>query len=78
VAKCSSAGFIIKKARYFDLLGVPPWWIKYRLLGSNTMEAGAVRAHDRWVVPVSRTIERLIKVPFGKNIILVGEKAGRG
>ena len=78
VAKCSSAGFIIKTARYLDLLGVAPWWIKYRLLKSNTMEAGAVRAHDRWVVPVSRTIESLIKVPFGKNIILVGEKAGRG
>jgi SAM-dependent methyltransferase len=74
--KCSSAGFIIKTARYFDLLGVAPWWIKYRLLRSNTMAAGAVRAHDRWVVPVSRTIESLIKVPFGKNIILVGEKDG--
>ena len=74
VVKCSSAGFDIKTARYFDLLGVAPWWIKYRLLKSNSMEAGAVRAHDRWVVPVSRTIESFIKVPFGKNIILIGEK----
>ena len=78
VARCSSAGFIIKTAKYFDLLGVAPWWIKYRLLQSNTMEAGAVRAHDRWVVPVSRKLESLIKVPFGKNIILVGEKDSRG
>jgi len=77
VAKCSSVGFSIKAARYFDLLGVAPWWIKYRLLKSKTMEAAAVRAHDRWVVPISRTIESLIKVPFGKNIILVGEKASR-
>jgi SAM-dependent methyltransferase len=77
VAKCSSAGFIIKTARYFDLLGVAPWWIKYRFLKSKSMEAGAVRAHDRWVVPVSRTIESLFKVPFGKNIILVGEKLGQ-
>jgi SAM-dependent methyltransferase len=77
VAKCSSAGFIIKTARYFDLLGVAPWWLKYRILKSNSMEAVAVRAHDRWVVPVSRTIESLINVPFGKNIILVGEKDSR-
>jgi SAM-dependent methyltransferase len=77
-AKCSSAGFTIKTARYFDLLGVAPWWIKYRLLKSNSMEAAAVRAHDRWVVPVSRTIESLIPVPFGKNIILIGEKNSRG
>jgi len=67
VAKCSSVGFSIKAARYFDLLGVAPWWIKYRLLQSNTMEAGAVRAHDRWVVPVSQKLESLIEVPFGKE-----------
>jgi SAM-dependent methyltransferase len=77
MAKCSSAGFIIKTATYFDLLGVAPWWIKYRFLKSNSMEAVAVRAHDRWIVPVSRTIESLFKVPFGKNIILVGEKQSR-
>lgn len=72
--KCRSTGFSIKVARYFDLLGIVPWWIKYRLLKSDTLEAGAVRFHDRFVVPISRTIESIAGPPCGKNIILVGEK----
>jgi phospholipid N-methyltransferase len=73
-AKCSAAGFKINLARYFDLLGIAPWWVKYRLLNSSTLGPSAVRLHDRFVVPVSRTLERMLTPPCGKNIILVGEK----
>lgn len=72
--RCRAAGFKIRLARYFDAAGVLPWWIKYRLLQSNTLEAAAVRFHDRFVVPVSRKIERMFTPPYGKNIIMVGEK----
>jgi SAM-dependent methyltransferase len=72
--KCSTAGFQLKLARYFDLVGIALWWIKYRVMQSNTMEPHAVRMHDRFVVPVSRTLESVITPPWGKNIILVGQK----
>jgi SAM-dependent methyltransferase len=74
-AKCSAAGFKIRLARYFDVLGIAPWWLKYRLLKSRTLGAGAVRTHDRWIVPISRAIENVVTPPLGKNIILVGEKS---
>ena len=33
--KCVTAGFKVITSKYFDLFGVVPWWVKYRLLQSN-------------------------------------------
>lgn len=74
--KCVSAGFKVITSRYFDLLGVIPWWVKYRLLQSDRMEPGAVTFYDRRVVPIARTLETRIRPPLGKNILLVAEKPG--
>lgn len=72
--KLRRAGFQIVLSRYFDLAGVAPWWIKYRLLRSATMAAGSVRLYDRYVVPVSRRLESVIHPPLGKNVIVVAKK----
>ena len=72
--KCVAAGFKVIASRYFDLLGVLPWWVKYRLLESEKMEPGAVRFYDRRIVPLARTIESRLKPPLGKNVLLIGEK----
>lgn len=72
--KLRRAGFQIVFSGYFDLLGVAPWWIKYRLLKSATMEPGAVRFYDRYIVPAARRLESAIQPPIGKNVIVVAEK----
>lgn len=72
--KLRRAGFKIIKSDYFDFLGIAPWWIKYRLLKSDTMESSAVRFYDRFIIPVARRVESLVAPPIGKNIILVAEK----
>lgn len=72
--KCRRAGFKVVESRYFDLLGIAPWWIKYRLLRSDTLEPKAVEFYDRYLFPVEKGIERLIAPPIGKNVILVAEK----
>jgi SAM-dependent methyltransferase len=72
--KLRRAGFQPIVSRYFDLPGVAPWWIKYRLLKSATMDPGAVRFYDRYVVPVARRVESLINPPVGKNVIVIAEK----
>jgi len=71
--KCRRAGFRIVAAKYMDLLGIVPWWIKYRLLGSTTMDPRTLKLWDKYAVPVSRSIESTIKPPAGKSIIFVGE-----
>ena len=68
------AGFDILMSKYFDLGGIVPWYLKYRVLRSRTMGGAAVSLYDNVCVPVARRIERLITPPIGKNIILAAEK----
>ena len=73
-SKCRAAGFRILVSRYFDLPGVLPWWLKYRVLQSRKMKPGAVRFYDWAVVPIARRLEARFVPPLGKNILLVAEK----
>jgi SAM-dependent methyltransferase len=73
--KCRAAGFAVLRADYFDVAGIVPWWLKYRVLQSNGMEPGAVRFYDRWIVPIMSRFEAWLPPPLGKNILLVAEKA---
>jgi len=72
--KCVASGFKVTESRYFDLLGVLPWWVKYKVFQSNNMEPGAVRFYDQRVVPIARTLESSVTPPIGKNVLLIGEK----
>lgn len=73
-AKCAAAGFKVLKSVYFDIAGIAPWWFKYCLLKSDSMEPGLVKLYDRCVVPLVKVAERIIPPPLGKNILLVAEK----
>jgi SAM-dependent methyltransferase len=75
VTKLNRVGFKLLHSAYLDLPGIAPWWIKYRLLRSETMEPGAVRFYDRFIIPTLRRIETLVPPPIGKNIIAVARKA---
>jgi SAM-dependent methyltransferase len=72
--KCVAAGFKVITSRYFDLFGVLPWWVKYKVLQSNNMEPGAVRFYDQRVVPIAKILESSVTPPLGKNVLLIGEK----
>jgi SAM-dependent methyltransferase len=72
--KCVAAGFKAITSRYFDLFGVLPWWVKYKVLQSNNMEPGAVRFYDQRVVPIAKVLESTLSPPLGKNVLLIGEK----
>ena len=72
--KCAAAGFRVLKSVYFDLAGVAPWWVKYRLLKSDSMEPGLVKLYDRCFVPLVKVAERIVPPPLGKNVLLVAEK----
>jgi hypothetical protein len=73
-AKFRDAGFRVLVSRYFDLFGVLPWWVKYKLLQSRNMSPGTVRFYDEMVVPVAQRFESIVKPPLGKNILLIAEK----
>ncbi len=72
--KCRSAGFIIERSKYFDVPGILPWFIKYRILRSDTLTPAAVALYDRLAVPFVKRFESFIPIPVGKNILMVLRK----
>ncbi len=71
----ADAGFEIRSLRYFDILGVLPYWVVYRLAGHTDITGGSLWGYDRVVVPVSRALQRLVPdPPVGKNVILVARR----
>ena len=60
-------------ARYFDVFGVIPWLVMYRVLGFGPA-ASQVRAYDKLVVPVMKRVERTLPPPVGKNVLAVARK----
>ena len=68
------SGFSVVKARYFDVVGIIPWYINFVLL-KNLIGGGSVSLYDRLIVPAMRVIEGLLPPPVGKNVLLVARKA---
>jgi len=66
-------GFAVLRARYFDLAGIVPWYVKYVLLRTS-MGSASVTLYDRIVVPVIRRIEGSVTPPIGKNVLLIARK----
>jgi hypothetical protein len=66
------AGFEPVTATYFDLLGVLPYWLVYRVLGRTRIAGSTLWGYDRVLVPVSRGLQVLLRrPPVGKNVLLV-------
>ena len=72
--KCRDAQLRIVVSRYFDVTGIVPWLLKYRLMKSTTMESGAVHLYDKLIVPVAKPLERFLPPPIGKNLLIIAEK----
>jgi 2-polyprenyl-3-methyl-5-hydroxy-6-metoxy-1,4-benzoquinol methylase len=70
-----SAGLAVDKARYFDILGVVPYYLVYKLLRQTDISGSTMWGYDRVVVPVSRMLQRVLRrPPVGKNVLLVATK----
>jgi len=72
--KLMDAGFKPKYYRYFDSVGVVPWFIAFKILRLHKLSNGMAGNYDKIVVPILRRIEDKFHPLFGKNIIAVGEK----
>lgn len=72
--KCESAGFKVLKSKYFDFAGIIPWFVKYKMLKSDSLDSGAVTLYDKMAIPFVRGMEKIVNVPLGKNVLLVAEK----
>jgi len=67
-----AAGLQIESVRYFDPIGVLPYWLSYRVLNRQTLGTSSVALYDKIIIPVSIFLSRLIRSRgLGKNLLMV-------
>jgi SAM-dependent methyltransferase len=64
-------GFRVRHIEYFNLAGVPGWWLAGRVLRRQMIPAGSLRFYDA-LVPLFR-LERFLPWRVGQSLITIGE-----
>lgn len=78
VRRMEQAGLHVVEARYVNSIGFFTWLFYVRLLRRSPADVRAVRAFDRFVIPVLRTLEGRIRPSFGQSVFVVGELRSEG
>jgi SAM-dependent methyltransferase len=76
-AALTRAGFEVERLAWFNLLGLPGWWLNGRVLGRDrlpTWQLGLFGFVSRLWLPV----ERRIPLPVGLSLLAVGRAGGGG
>jgi SAM-dependent methyltransferase len=68
------AGLGVELVKPVNLLGGIAWWLAVRKGGAGAPNPRLVAVYDRFVVPVTRAIERLVRPPFGQSVLCVARK----
>ncbi len=71
--KFADAGFRLLHLEYFNLAGVPGWWLTGRVLKRRLIPAGSLSLYDA-LVPLFR-LERFLPWRVGQSLIAIGERA---
>ena len=74
----STAGFAVRSSRYVDCLGFLAALV-YKALPDRggAVTPAQVAAYDRWVLPISLRLDRLLARWVGKNLIAIAEVPDR-
>lgn len=68
------AGLDLELVKPVNLLGGIAWWLAVRKGGTGQPNPKLVAIYDRFVVPVTRALERVVRVPFGQSVLCVARK----
>ncbi|HSW97485.1 MAG TPA: class I SAM-dependent methyltransferase [Candidatus Saccharimonadales bacterium] len=67
------SGFITEKIYYFNFVGLWSWILRSKMEKSHSLKPYQVAIFDK-IVPYLKVIEKVIPVPVGVSLILVGVK----
>lgn len=73
-ATVEAAGLVPELVRPVNLLGGIAWWAAVRRGGAGSASERLVRAYDRFVVPLTRVLERHWSPPFGQSVLCVARR----
>jgi SAM-dependent methyltransferase len=65
------AGLRCELVRSVNLLGGLAWWAAMRRGGAEKPNTGAVGLYDRFLVPATRVIDRVVPINFGQSVLAV-------
>jgi SAM-dependent methyltransferase len=68
------AGLEVENARYLNVPGFLGWWANARVFRRGAQSDSQVAFFDRFVVPLTSRIERIVTPPFGQSIVAVLRK----
>ena len=74
LGKVGCVGFRIELARYFDFLGMFPWFLLNTIGGATKFNPALLGIYDKFFVPLTSWIEARFKIQIGKNLIAVLER----
>ena len=66
-----------EQGRYMNMIGAPAWWWQGRVRKKQKLSVAATLAFDR-LLPFLSALERLLPVPFGQSVYLVGTNVSNG
>lgn len=70
-AAVEAAGLEVQVLRAVDLLGALAWWLAVRIGGQTRPRPALVAIFDAVVVPITRVLDRILPVKFGKSLLCV-------
>jgi 2-polyprenyl-3-methyl-5-hydroxy-6-metoxy-1,4-benzoquinol methylase len=71
----AGADLELVEMHHLDLAGVIPYWLMYRVLDRQTLDARSSAVYDRLIVPVSQALQRSpAHPPRGKNLVAVARR----
>ncbi len=73
-ATVGAAGLVPELVRPVNLLGGIAWWAAVRRGGAGSASERLVRTYDRFVVPLTRALERHWCPPFGQSVLCVARR----
>ena len=73
-SRLEQAGFWVQWVRYGNLAGALPWLVSGRLLGRTAIAGSDLGLFDRFVLPVSARLERLLRIPYGLNVAALARR----
>jgi SAM-dependent methyltransferase len=71
--RLADAGLAVRHLEYFNLAGMPGWWLVGRVLKRSVIPTGSLRLYNA-LVPLFR-LERYLPWRPGQSLIAVGERA---
>ena len=69
-----ASGFEVETLRWFDVVGVAPWFVAGRVVRQRDFSRAQGLIYDRLVVPWLSRVESRIEPPFGKNLLCVARR----